>query len=110
MRFCLVGDRWLLDVADYAGLPEDAPTADAADQVNLIRGVATALNDAADEIVAQKYPTAVDAENAIQQKLRAVVSRTYRAHSAQSASTAPSGSPVLAVPPSQPSAEPATAR
>jgi hypothetical protein len=106
MRFCRVDNRWLLDVDDYAGLPEGAPAADAADQVNLIRGVATALNDAADEIIAEKYPTAADAENAIQQKLRAVVSRTYRTRSVQTASP----SPASTVPPSQPSPEPTTAR
>jgi hypothetical protein len=106
MRFCRVDDRWLLDVGDYAGLPDGAPPADAADQVNLIHGVATALNDAADEIIAEKYPTAGDAEMAIQQKLRAVVSRTYRAHNAQTTNPAqPSG-----VPPSELPAAPATAR
>jgi hypothetical protein len=106
MRFYRVDDRWLLDVGDYAGLPDGAPAADAADQVNLIHGVATALNDAADEIIAEKYPTAGDAEMAIQQKLRAVVSRTYRAHNAQTTNPAqPSG-----VPPSELPAAPATAR
>jgi hypothetical protein len=106
MRFCRIDDRWLLDVGDYAGLPDDAPPADAADQANLIRGVATALNDAADEIIAEKYPTAGDAENAIQQKLRAVVSRTYRAHNAQTTNPAqPSG-----VPPYDSLPQPATAR
>ena len=60
---------WKLLVMDYAGATEE----NLPKQVVLLQNIATALNDAAEEISADKYASASDAEAAITAKLNNVM-------------------------------------
>lgn len=69
MKFRSIQGKWKLIVMDYAGAaPEQIPA-----QIELLRGIAGALSESAREIESGKFSTAPEAEEAIQQKLNAVM-------------------------------------
>jgi hypothetical protein len=68
--------RWRISIADYAGVtPENL-----AAQTAVLRDMATVFNTVAADIAADKFPSATEAQRALQQKLQAVLFNTLTKH------------------------------
>lgn len=81
LRLVKSDGRWRLSLADYAG---DDPAA----QTAALKDMATAFQTIAAEIQADKFPTAADAQRALQQKLQGVLFNTLQKHPPTTARTA----------------------
>jgi hypothetical protein len=68
--------RWRLSIADFAGTTAE----NIAGQTTVIREMATVFTAVAADITADKFPTAQDAQRALQQKLGAVLFNTLQKH------------------------------
>jgi hypothetical protein len=62
-------NQWRIDLADYAAIQPS----ELSEQTEVNHGLAAAMDEAAEEIIAGKYASAQEAESAIQQKIHAVI-------------------------------------
>lgn len=76
LRLVKSGGAWKISIADYAG----ATPANIAVQTAVLKDLAEVYSTIATEISADKYPTAQDAQRALQQKLQAVMANTLHKH------------------------------
>jgi hypothetical protein len=63
-----------------AGVDPDAAARYRAEQLTLLKGLADALTQTADDIAADKFATAQDAENAVKDRLGAVIAKAMQTH------------------------------
>jgi hypothetical protein len=85
LRFIKADGRWRLFISDYAGASGD----DLAPQVAVLNDMAAVFNAAATDISADKYPSAQEAQRALQQKLQAVLFNSLRKHPPTTAKSKP---------------------
>jgi hypothetical protein len=85
LRFIKADGRWRLFISDYAG----ATGEDLAPQVAVLKDMAAVFNGAAIDISADKYPSAQEAQRALQQKLGAVLFNSLRKHPPTTAKSKP---------------------
>jgi hypothetical protein len=76
-------NKWLISIADYAG----ATPANIAAQTAVLKDLAEAYSSIAADISADKFPSAQDAQKALQQKLQAVVANALHKHPPTSGAT-----------------------
>ena len=76
LRLLKVDGRWKLSIADYAGVSADKIAGESA----VHKDLAAVYNSVAADITADKFPTAQDAQRALQQKLQGVLFNTLKKH------------------------------
>jgi hypothetical protein len=76
LRLVKAAGAWKISIADYAG----ATPANIEVQTAVLKDLAEVYTTIAAEISADKYPTAQDAQRALQQKLQAVMANTLHKH------------------------------
>jgi hypothetical protein len=76
LRLSKAEGRWQILIADYAG----ATPANVAAQTAVLKDMAAALNAVAADITADKFPSATEAQRALQQKLQAVLFNSLTKH------------------------------
>ncbi len=74
LRLRRIEGLWRLAVTDFAGVTEDR----LGEQTAFIQGLADAMNEVSKDITEGRYPTANDAEAAVQQKMHTLLAKTYR--------------------------------
>jgi hypothetical protein len=70
-----IDGKWKVVVSEE---PADATPPQRADQLTLVQGLADAMNSCADDIAADKFPTAEDAKNAVKERLGAVQAKALQ--------------------------------